>query len=148
MGAEPGDAGGAPRPNLLLLLEQAHRKLEAGMLARLRDAGFPELTPAHTQVFGAIETEGSRVGEMAARAGITQQSMSELVDNLEQHGYLVRRPDPRDRRARIVMLTERGWAAVRAALAALDEIERDWSARIGQRDAAALRSALEKIAQL
>ncbi len=137
-----------PRLNLLLLLENAHRKLDAGMLERLRRAGCPELTPAHSQVFGAIETEGSRVGEMAARAGITQQSMSELVDNLEQYGYLARRPDPQDRRAKIVMLTERGWVAVRAALAALDEIERDWSTRIGQRDTAALRTALEKIAQL
>jgi DNA-binding MarR family transcriptional regulator len=148
MGAGPGDAGGAPRRNLLLLLDYAHRKLDAGMLARLRAAGFPEITPAHSQVFGTIATEGSRVGEMAARAGIAQQSMSELVDNLEQHGYLARRPDPRDRRAKIVILTERGWAAVRAAVAALDEIERDWSTRIGVRDAAALRSALEKIAQL
>ena len=132
--------------NLALLLELAYKKLDAALVEQLRASGFPDLRPAHSQVFGAISAEGSRVGEMAAQAGITQQSMSELVDSLERLGYLDRRPDPSDRRARIIVFTERGWEAVRAGIAIVDAIEHDWAQHMGARRANALRAALEIIA--
>lgn len=134
------------RLNLLLLLELTYRKLEAAMLDRLRAAGFSDIRAAHSQVFGAIPADGARVGEMAGQAGITQQSMSELVDSLEGLGYLERRPDARDRRAKIVAFTERGWEVIRVALAAVDELETEWSERIGMKRAKALRAGLERIA--
>ena len=121
-------------------------KLDAALIAQLRANGYADLRPAHSQVFGAIPPGGARVGEMAAQAGITQQSMSELVDGLEHLGYLERGPDPSDRRARIIVFTERGWEAVRAGIATVDGIEHDWAQRIGVRQATALRAALEVIA--
>lgn len=135
------DAG----PNLLILLEQAAKRMEVTMLVELRAAGFDDLRPAHSQVFGAIAPEGTRVGEMAATAGITQQSMSELVDSLEGLGYLERRPDPHDRRARIVAFTARGWEAVRAAVAAVDAMEQRWAGGLGRERASTLRAILERI---
>ena len=140
------DKGSTPRYNLALLLELAYKKLDAALIAHLRANGYADLRPAHSQVFGAIPPEGARVGEMAAQAGITQQSMSELVDSLERLGYLERRPDPTDRRARIIVFTERGWEAVRAGIATVDRIEQDWARRIGVRQIAVLRAALEAIA--
>ena len=86
--------GSRPHHNLALLLELAYKKLDAALIAQLRANGHSDLRPAHSQVFGAIPAEGARVGEMAAHAGITQQSMSELVDSLQRLGYLERRPDP------------------------------------------------------
>lgn len=141
-----GEKHGRPHYNLALLLELAYKKLDASLIAQLRANGFADLRPAHSQVFGAIPPEGARVGEMAAQAGITQQSMSELVDSLEHLGYLERRPDPGDRRARIIGFTERGWDAVRAGIETIDAIERDWAQLIGARRADALRAALEIIA--
>ncbi len=140
------DEGSTPRHNLAVLLELAYKKLDAALIAQLRANGYADLRPAHSQVFGAIPAEGARVGEMAAQAGITQQSMSELVDSLERLGYLERRPDPRDRRARIIVFTERGWKAVRAGIATVDSIEQDWAKRIGAKQVAAVRKALEVIA--
>lgn len=134
-----------PHLNLAVLLEMAYKQLDASLIERLHAAGYDDIRPAHSQVFGAIAAEGSRVGEMAAQAGITQQSMSELVDSLERLGYLERRPDPRDRRARIVAFTERGWEAVRAGITTVDAIEAEWAERVGARRAAALRKALEII---
>ena len=46
---------------------------------------------------------------------MTAQAMGELVDELEAMQYLVRRPDPTDRRAKLIMLTRKG---VRASLQA------------------------------
>ena len=140
------EKAGRPRLNLAVLLEIAYKKLDTALMDQLRSNGYADLRPAHSQVFGAISSEGSRVGEMAAEAGITQQSMSELVDSLERLGYLERRPDPNDRRARIIAFTDRGWEAVRAGIAIVDGIENDWAQRLGVRRAAALRSALEVIA--
>ena len=137
---------GREHHNLALLLELAYKRLDAALIAQLRANGYADLRPAHSQVFGAIPAEGARVGEMAAQAGITQQSMSELVDSLERLGYLERRPDPTDRRARIIVFTERGWEAVRAGIATVDRIEQDWARRIGVRQIAVLRAALEAIA--
>ena len=137
---------GKPHYNLALLLELAYKRLDAALIREMRTHGYADLRPAHSQVFGAIPPEGARVGEMAAQAGITQQSMSELVDCLEQLGYLERRIDPRDRRARIIAFTERGWDAVRAGIATVDAIEREWAQLIGVRRAEAMRAALEVIA--
>ncbi len=135
-----------PHYNLALLLELAYKKIDAALIEQLRANGYADLRPAHSQVFGAIAPEGSRVGDMAAHAGITQQSMSELVDNLERLGYVERRPDPSDRRARIIVFTEHGWDAVRAGIATVNGIEREWAERMGERRARALRAALEVIA--
>src|SRR5680860_1500924 len=121
-----------PHHNLALLLALAYKKLDAALIAQLRANGHSDLRPAHSQVFGAIPAEGARVGEMAAHAGITQQSMSELVDSLQ-------RPGPKDRRARIIVFTERGWEAVRAGIATVDRIEQEWAQRIGAAQVAAVR---------
>jgi DNA-binding MarR family transcriptional regulator len=141
-----GEKHGRPNYNLALLLELAYKRLDAALIGQLRANGYADLRPAHSQVFGAIPPGGARVGEMAAQAGITQQSMSELVDALEHLGYLERRPDPGDRRARIIAFTERGWDAVRAGIATVDAIEREWAQLIGVRRADAMRAALEVIA--
>jgi DNA-binding MarR family transcriptional regulator len=135
-----------PHWNLLLLLKVAFDKVEAAMLERLHAHGFGGIRAAHGQVFATITPEGSRIGEMAARGGITQQSMSELVDALERLGYVVRQPDPRDRRAKIVKLTRQGRQVADTAIKAVDEIEREWAARMGKQRAAALRAALEVMA--
>ncbi len=136
---------GIPHLNLAVLLEVAYKRLDALLIDGLHAAGFTDIRPAHSQVFGAVPAEGARVGAMAAQAGIAQQSMSELVDALVALGYLERRPDPADRRARLIGYTERGWEAVRAAIATIDDIEREWAERIGVRRAAEMRKALETI---
>lgn len=130
---------------LLLLLEIVMKRLERAMIERIHRAGFPEIRGSHGNVYGTISPEGSRVSEMAARAGITQQSMSELVDDLESSGYVVRRPDPQDRRARIVELTEKGWACSRVAIQAVRDLEAEWGELIGPRRMQAVRSGLVRL---
>lgn len=58
------------------------------LIARLDAAGFTGVTPAQHTVFENLGPGGTRLTELAARAGITHQSMSELVSVLEQRGYL------------------------------------------------------------
>ncbi len=95
------------------------------------EAGFGDVRPAHGTVFQVIDADGTRVTELAARAGMTKQAMTELVVHLEAGGYLERAPDPYDGRARLVRLTRRGWECIRVARAGIAEIEAEWAALIG-----------------
>lgn len=94
------------------LLRTAYNAVSARIFAGVK-AGrdFDDLRPAHGNAMEQLELEdGLRLTEMAARAGITVQSMGELVDDLETKGYLERRADPTDRRAKRIraQLVERG----------------------------------------
>lgn len=72
--------------------------------------------------------------------------MSELVTDLESKGYLTRRAGEQDKRTKIIELSDRGWAAVSAALAAFDEIEEEVEAQIGPSRLRSLRCTLEILA--
>lgn len=108
-------------------------------------AGFTDLTMAHFTVFQHLPPDGAHVSELAVRAQITKQSMGALVEHLERCGYLERHPDPRDRRASIVQLTERGKALVDVARAALRELEDEWEGYLGVERMNQLRSTLRDL---
>jgi DNA-binding MarR family transcriptional regulator len=69
------------------------------------------IRPAHLQVFGTIKADGTRLTDLAAWSNISLSSMAELVDDVERLGYVQRRPDPDDGRAKLVTLTDAGWQA-------------------------------------
>ena len=71
-------------------------------------AAVEGIRPAHLQVFGSIKADGSRLTDLAESAGLSLSAMAELVDSLQALGYLERRPDPADGRAKLVCLTEAG----------------------------------------
>ncbi len=132
-------------PNVGILLRFLFQEVVTRVSAGLAEAGFDDIRPAHTAVFQHIKAEGSRLSELAERAQLTKQSMGYLVDYLEGRGYLERRPDPADRRAALVCLTERGWEEIRAALRIIAEIERDWARRLGQERMELLRELLTEL---
>jgi len=74
--------------------------------------------------------------------------MSYLVDQLEHRGYLERRPDPNDRRATLICLTERGWDQVRTALALIAALEAEWTEKLGEERIEELRAALTELRDL
>ena len=119
-------------------------RIYAGLVAR----GFTDLRPAHFVVFQLIKPEGSRVTELADQAQITKQSMGALVDHVEACGYIERLPDPTDRRAKIVRLTERGWALDAAAREILKQMEEEWEDQLGVRRMEELKQVLRDFTDL
>jgi DNA-binding MarR family transcriptional regulator len=124
----PADESNAPLPRLTGLVT---KQISDELLRRLRAAGFTDARPAHNSVFPHVPPEGIRLVDLADRAGMTKQAMSELVADLEGLGYLQRRPDPADGRAKLIEFTDRGWASVRTALAAFEAIEAELVAAVG-----------------
>jgi DNA-binding MarR family transcriptional regulator len=101
------------------------------LVDRLRAGGFEDMTAAHHPLFENVDPGGTRLTVLAARAGMTHQSMGELVSVLEQRGYVERRSDPSDGRVRLVVLTARGRDAVRLAVKEIAAIEAAWLERVG-----------------
>ncbi|WP_285680124.1 MarR family winged helix-turn-helix transcriptional regulator [Actinoplanes sp. NBRC 103695] len=87
---------------------------------RTRDALEPwAVTPAQSRALGVLlHDEPHRLGDLAERLRIAPRSATEVVDHLERRGLVERRPDLADRRATLIVLTDRGRAAaddIRAA---------------------------------
>ncbi len=91
--------------NTVAMLGQAYSLLGFQIVDGVVGAGYPQ-KPKHSAVFAQIDLTGSRLTQLAARANMTPQAMGELVDELEELGYVVRRPDPSDRRAKLIVLTK------------------------------------------
>src|SRR5919199_3563764 len=104
------------RPNIGILLRAPLQEVVRRVSEGLSEAGFDDIRPAHTAVFQHIRAEGSRLSELAERAQLTKQSMGYLVDYLERHGYVERKPDVTDRRAALICLTPRGWGGGRGGV--------------------------------
>jgi DNA-binding MarR family transcriptional regulator len=139
---EPGEG----RRHVGVLLRTGWHAFLDELFARLAAEGFDDLRPAYSPVFQHLERGGTRIGVLAERAQMTNQSMGYLVDALETRGYVERTPDPADRRAALVVITDRGREQIATARRLIAEIEREWEQRIGPERMAALRDALQTLA--
>jgi DNA-binding MarR family transcriptional regulator len=131
--------------HLLARLHQTTEELAGSLHDRLATKGYGDIRPGHGCVFGNIDPDGSRLTDIATRAGYTKQAVGEVVSDLEQLGYAERVPDPADRRAKIIRLTEKGRSAQATGFRTIQEIEEEWADRYGEDRIAALRELLDEI---
>ncbi|MET7707570.1 MarR family transcriptional regulator [Micromonospora sp. NPDC005189] len=101
-----------------------------------------DITPSQSRALGVLGRHGEvRPSTLAEHLRIAPRSATEVVDDLQARGLVERRPDPADRRATLVALTEEGnrvSAAIRTARRAeadrffghLDDADRAELARI------------------
>jgi DNA-binding MarR family transcriptional regulator len=86
-----------------------------------------------------------RLTRLAELAGITKQSAGEIVDDLVQSGYVARVPDPADKRAKLICLTEKGVRAQATGFGLFATIEAKWIDRYGEERMNQMRELLEEI---
>ena len=130
---------------LAVRLREGDQAIIAHVHRELAAAGYADVRPAHLTIFQHLRPEGSRIGELAERAQLTNQSVGYLVDHLERQGYVERRRDPRNRRATLVCLTEHGRAEMAACARILEELERGLAGRIGPDRLGELRGLLGEL---
>ncbi len=128
------------------LLDVALEALLAEFRVELAKTEFSDVRPTHGCVFRFVKGEGMRLTRLAELASMTKQSVGEIVDDLVDRGYVKRVPDPGDRRAKLICLTERGEEAQAAGFGLFAEVERRWIERYGEEKIAKLRETLEEIA--
>jgi DNA-binding MarR family transcriptional regulator len=113
------------------LLGRLLRHFRTELFAAAATSEYSDVREPHLQIFGNIYG-GARLTELANRAQLSLAATSELVNDLQQLGYVERRPDPQDGRAKLIVPTRLGQSALAAAGDRVAEIEEHWAALIGR----------------
>jgi DNA-binding MarR family transcriptional regulator len=128
---------------VLRLSRQLVERIDDGVARR----GFNDVRPAHGFAFARIAGGGATTGDVAEHLGVTKQAAAQLIDHLVDHGYVERVRDPRDARARLLLLTDRGRACTVAAEAAAREAVEEWRVELGGEGFTRMQAALERITE-
>ncbi len=115
------------------------------MYERLAAAGYADVTQAQFALLRYPGVDGMRPSDAAELAGISKQTVNDLLGELERAGYLERKPHPDDGRGRIVRLTIRGKRLQRTAVRIGHEVEAAWATEIGPERISSLKDVLEQM---
>ena len=129
-------------PDLAMLATRLLFSLQDEIATRLAERGHGAVRPRHAAVLAFLDEAGVRATELARLSGRPAQIVRRFVDELEELGYVERRPDPRDRRAKLVVPTDRGLDVQRQADAIVADIERRHAAALGSAGYADFRRRL------
>ena len=133
------------RKPLIALVERANRALQSDMVRRAHADGHTEVKMAHNSVFGFLHADGARAADMAARAGITRQSMGEVIRDMVALDLVEMRSDPNDGRAKVVTYSEHGLAVAGDGFGYLGELERRFAEEFGEEEYAVARDVLDRL---
>jgi DNA-binding MarR family transcriptional regulator len=143
------DTGPAPSPTARDDVA-ARLYVALGRLVRvLRRTGTAEVSPGAFSALAALSAAGQlRPGDLAVREGVAAPTMTRIVAGLEEAGYVRRAPDPQDRRAVLVQLTEAGGSLLVGERSTRSRELRRRVEALPAADRAALVAALDALEQL
>lgn len=130
--------------NLAWLLYRAHWALAAELTAALAPLG---VSARGYHVLRAALSGDHTQTELAEMVGLDKTTMVVTVDELERAGLAERRPDPDDRRARIIAVTPAGRRKVAEAERVKERVQADVLGELPARDRKALLEALTKLVE-
>ena len=137
------------RDNLGFLLAKASQRWNELLVARFAERGFPEIRAAYGSVLIPLyEEDRLRIGELARRARLSKQTMTDLARRVERAGLVERRPDPADGRAATLVLTQRARAFQPVAEEVLRELELELDGLLEPRQRQALEQGLRSLMDL
>lgn len=136
----------APRPDFGILLVLAYQEFVIELREAVAARGFTDQGRSDGYVLRALDAAPLTVSELAERLAISKQGAGQIVDDMERRGYVERHPDPRDGRARLLHLSERGTAALAAARRFHARYERRLVREHGAEAVDALRTVLTAMA--
>jgi len=135
------------RKPLIALVHNLDKAFQAHMVRNAHKRGRPDIKPAHNYLFAILGDDGDRAASLASRAGMTRQSMGEVIRDLVDLGILEMAPDPHDGRAKIVRYTPEGKRFASAGYVHLRDLEKVFEQEFGA-DYEAARLVLERVVDL
>ncbi len=99
---------------------------------KIQAAGHPIVRVSHLAMMRNMDENGTRITELARRAGMTKQAMGQLVREFQELGYVVLRPDPTDRRAKLATYTELGQSLAEVAERSTEEVQGEFKRALGK----------------
>ncbi|MFG1910090.1 MarR family winged helix-turn-helix transcriptional regulator [Kribbella sp. NPDC048928] len=134
------------KPDIGILLLLADQEFVRELREHVTAQGFDDQGRSDGFVFRTLNDGPTTISRLAERLEISKQGAGQIVDDMERRGYVERRPDPSDARARLLHLTERGQAALSAARRFHQAYERRLRGRLGDEAVDALRDVLTEMA--
>ena len=129
--------------NIGRLLQLALRDFQTRCAEKLHARGYTQLSATHLTILSYIDPAGTRIVTLAERAGMTKQSMGDLIRELEVHGYVERSPDPHDKRAVMIKMVASNTTFLSDAYTIIAEIQAEYEAALKSSGMAQLRSLLK-----
>jgi len=136
------------RKPLIAIVSRAVRLLATDLLREAHERGHTQIRQAHDPVFATLPQEGARASDMAARAGITKQSMGEAIRDMVGLGLLEMTEDPDDRRAKLVRFTDAGLEVAQDGKRYMRVLEQQWIDKFGKQEYETAREVLEGIVEM
>jgi DNA-binding MarR family transcriptional regulator len=133
---------------MIAIVEKTARVMREDMITDARARGYEWAQQAHNAVFSTLPAEGARAADMAERAGITRQSMGEVIRDLAERGIVEMVPDPTDGRAKIVRYTEAGIIAAQGGFNHILELDQLFRKTFGDEDYETARRVLAGVMAL
>jgi DNA-binding MarR family transcriptional regulator len=135
--------------NVGFLLAKATQRFNELLVERFAARGLGEVRASYGSVLVPLfESDGLRLGDLAAASRLSKQAMTGLVRQCEDDGLVERRRDPVDGRAFNVRLTDRGRAVQAAAEEILAELDEALVLALGAEDRDALVRGLKGVMEL
>src|SRR5438067_1800305 len=142
-------AAALSRDDLGFLLAKATQRWNELLAERFAAAGHPDVRPSYGSVLLPLyEEDGLRMGELARRARLSKQTMTDMIRRLERDGLVERRTDPTDARASLIFLTARSRRFKPIAARTLGELDRLVRTRLSARRVSDLKNALRQLLEL
>jgi DNA-binding MarR family transcriptional regulator len=138
--------GAADDADLAILVAAAMHAVSARLRSAMDERGIERMRPSYGYVIRAVAAEEPSVNRMAQLLGVTKQSASRLVDDMERDGFVERVENPDDRRVRRLRLTEQGRAVRSTALATSAAMEAELRRELGADVDAARRTLVALVA--
>lgn len=103
------------------------------------------ITRAQWSLLGALSrggNDGMMQVDLARLLEVGKVTIGGLVDRLEIGGHVVRKPEPEDRRAKRVYVTDQGWKTIREMIAVAEKMDKKVLAGVSDEDLAAVERVL------
>jgi DNA-binding MarR family transcriptional regulator len=132
-----------PEPRVSYVVARLERALRYAINDRVSEYGLTTLQYTTLSILGR-RRGGLSNAQLARRAYMTPQSMSEVIDALERAGLIVRNPHPNHRRVLPATLTPKGRRVLAACEAAVGKMEEEMMGELTAKERASLLDALKE----
>jgi len=113
--------------------------------AELSRLGYEDVRPAHDFALHSILSGADSASELGRAMSVTKQAAAKTIATLEERRYLVREPDPADRRRVRLRVTDHGHQLLRDGEAVFDRLRQQWEKQVGADAVAALEATLRDL---
>lgn len=127
------------------LLGRSDLLFAEGVTRAMHERGFAGIRLVHIALIRNVDENGTRISDIARRAGMTKQATGQLVAEFVELGYIRLVTDPDDGRAKIARYTAKGKRLLHAIVASIAQTEGVVSKAIGAAQLETLKATLGRL---